>query len=221
MKAFMGLCGVILFSTATLSATTLDEVAEYLKANVVGKNISTEIEKGTMDDGKLEYEFQRHSFFSDLARTTTGLKYVYTWNVSQTNYRVNPGSDEKIAEVKDRIGTSVCELRESKAMPGHLLGFCRTATNTLSDSTGNASSLEVSLVDDSLVLKSKTILFGDYFANNSSGYKPGTSINITTFTMSDGRLEMNEEVTSYDLDSQTLEVLPDTEFSYIMRSKEI
>ena len=106
-------------------------------------------------------------------------------------------------------------------MPGHLLGFCRTATNTLSDSTGNASSLEVSLVDDSLVLKSKTILFGDYFANNSSGYKQGTSINITTFTMSDGRLEMNEEVTSYDLDSQTLEVLPDTEFSYIMRSKEI
>lgn len=180
--------------------TQRDAIANFIRDKMIGKVLVLQ-KSGTIPGAPVEYDFKRSTHFNDLQLTKNGLTFKKTWVIEQTNYDLDkdgkriPGKVSK----KDRIIVSMNELFQSSST-GAVIGLRRSISSTLDDPTGSGSELFMSIKDDVLTIKSKTIAYGDFFDVGDTTY-PGVTHSTEIFQVKDGKLTSENTLTVFKVEN--------------------
>jgi len=203
------------FSQASASAaeaeqmSSLDQVFNFLQENVMKKSFVVS-KSGELDGGNLQYDFKRSKSYSWLSRGDQSITFKFSWAIDQKNYPVVAGQRvEADVEVNDRLGMTTCELKESEATKA-VIGYCSVSFNTLIDSRGSADFVTFKVVGETLVQKSKTVGYGDYFS--TEGRTPGITAGTIVFSkLENGKMQITTDNVSHYVNPETLEIIEGTE----------
>ena len=83
-----------------------DEIIQFLKENIIGKNLFTDDVVYQLDNGKLEGVYSDKIVFSDLAKTENGFGFNMTTVTHELIYNID-GKGSRMTVAKDYTGTSV------------------------------------------------------------------------------------------------------------------
>ena len=116
-----------------------DEIIQFLKENIIGKNLFTDDVVTDdvvyqLDNGKLEGVYSDKIVFSDLAKTENGFSFNMTTVTHELIYNMN-GKGSRMTIAKDYTGTSVFryELAMRKST-NQMTGYMRCISTTLNNS---------------------------------------------------------------------------------------
>ena len=100
-----------------------DEIIQFLKENIIGKNLFTDDVVYQLDNGKLEGVYSDKIVFSDLAKTENGFGFNMTTVTHELIYNID-GKGSRMTIAKDYTGTSVFryELAMRKSAMNWLCG---------------------------------------------------------------------------------------------------
>ncbi len=185
------------------------QVVEFLRKHAIDKSLSSPASTFLIDGGKVEVNSEEQATYTGLIETPEGFMFDLTSVSKATLYDM--GADGKRASAgRDWGGVRVYrfemkELRSTKA----LAGFCRLISTTAKgkDPTGNFTSVRLSMSDGRLQLIESTVDYVDFISTKGS-FKPGGLDTTSRFTVSAGKLRLEQELALFDVDPVTLKRTP-------------
>ncbi len=185
------------------------QVIEFLRKHVIDKALSSPPSTFLIDGGKVEVNSEEQATYTGLIETPEGFIFDLTSVSKATLYdmgadgkRASPGRDWGGVRV---YRFEVKELRSTKA----LAGFCRLVSTTAKgkDPTGNFTSVRLSISDGRLQLIESTVDYVDFISTKGS-FKPGGLDTTSRFSLSAGKLRLEQELALFDVDPMTLKRTP-------------
>jgi hypothetical protein len=173
---------------ANLRGDELDEVVQFLKANVINRTVSSH-STGVMADGKISYDFQRDMTYCNLIQNGKGFSYDVIAVIKQRNWDLKNGERFGDPQCKDRIYVSrkICGKREST---GEILGYDHGLTGSIGGWSGGTSSYRFKLRGGKLLIEFETARYNDFF-DAEGKYYPGSLVGHEEFSLQDGKLVLS------------------------------
>ena len=139
-------------------------ILDFIKNNVIGRQLETDAVTYYLDGGKLEGVYCDQLSFSDLLSTPTGLQFNMTTVTNEKVYLLD--SDKKrLGLKKDFTGTSVFHYEIAwRKSTSQLTGYVRLLSSTVEDHTMEAvvyGVYDVRIEDDQLKWKEQQLLYRD------------------------------------------------------------
>ncbi len=206
----LGVFGTVSMQAADVTASQknqkglaeLERVADFLKKNVMGRTLVTELHR-TIAQGTVDSDFVSRITYHSLERTELGLKFTISGVVEQILWDLDK-EGKKIGEGRSVNRTIVqrYEIAVSKETQA-LMGYIHNLSNTFVDPTGYVSAIRsVKIVGDKLELQSEGINYGACFGVNNTS-TPCTSSSIATYSVENGKLVNTSTSTNYVVDPET------------------
>ena len=199
---------VILSSTLAQAAVDLsvrDRVYDFLKANVMGRSVSSErLSKNA--DCTIELDFKSTQRYYGLQKTENGLVFDRIALIKQTNYDLDKNGARTGKSVnKDRELVSRTEVAVSLST-GKLVGANRIVSMTITDPTGLVDGVVLDVSGDKLTETIRTVTYLDMFAAGNT-YKPGRTEMVSTYQTAKGKLEVASESDTWFINPDTFEAV--------------
>ena len=179
--------------------TKLNQIADYVKNELIGKTFSVETTVG-IDEGKIETEFNRNATYSNLFSNETVIRFDELISIEQTTFELGDGKRKLPGVLRDRVLVIRHEYWQSEST-GEVIGFAQTISNTMSSSsvpTRNTIQLE----DNQLKIVASTVGYADLF-EAGGGYYPGAIILEQVFDRTDSKLQRTDSTTVFRVDPDT------------------
>ena len=199
------------------------QVMKFLKEHVIGKTVATPKRTDKWDDKKMEVVYEDQTTFNNFTETAKGFSFDMTtvgkatiYDLDKDGKRVLPGRDFSGVVV---ARYELCERASTKK----LTGIARTLSMTVKvpSQEGTVSLVTgVRLADGKLSWQETGPGYLDMLAAKGK-YKPGTFDARIMFALVGGKLQTESDLTSFDVDPDTLKRTPTKDKLPPFVSKEI
>jgi hypothetical protein len=149
------------------SRRAIDQLADFLKQNAIGKTLEWKFE-GPIADGKFETEFQRHTTFSNFTEYRNGLAFDEIAVIQQVNYDLDEAGN-RVGEgiEKNRVLTVRWELGH-RASSGGVTGFRRIVSNSMDTEVGWCQATRIVQENGRWVAYSEDPIYSDHFSSGDT-----------------------------------------------------
>ena len=183
-----------------------DEIIQFLKENIIGKNLFTDDVVYQLDNGKLEGVYSDKIVFSDLAKTENGFGFNMTTVTHELIYNIN-GKGSRMTIAKDYTGTSVFryELAMRKST-NQMTGYMRCISTTVQNQTMEAvvcGIFDVNFDGKELKWQENQLLYRDNPIGDDN-YKPVAFDAKVRFHLDKGKAVFEYLPTLWDVNPDTL-----------------
>ncbi|MFY0256024.1 hypothetical protein ACDQ55_18960 [Chitinophaga sp. 30R24] len=183
-----------------------DAVVNYIRDQVIGRQLDTAQLTYSLEGGKLQGIYSDRMFFADLATTEAGLQFNMITITSEKVYTLDHHR-QRIGLQKDFTGTSVFryELAMRKSS-GQLTGYMRCLSSTVNEYTMEAivyGIYGVKLEDGMLKWKEQQLLYRDTLTGDNNYRAVAFDANIR-FYQESGKLRFEYVPFYSDVDINTL-----------------
>ncbi len=203
---FIALAGLFISSAALAdqpAPSKIETTYSFLKEAVEFKKFHTEIH--TDISTGVHIDFLRTQIVTDVSRNNEELRFTLSWSITQNNFDRLPDGTLSASPVnKDRIGTTLCRVSESKAT-GEITGICSAQSNSIVHSGGAGDTVKLSLVDGRLTFLRLTALYFDMFAQDNTYLPARNRVTTTVLKNADGKTVWVEESADWRVNPETLE----------------
>jgi hypothetical protein len=186
------------------------QVAKFLQEHVISKTVVTPKVTSKQDEGRMESDYEDQTTFTNFTESAQGFAFDITIVSKETRYdldkdgkRVGPGRDLSGTEV---YRYEVIERVSTKKLTGTVVLVSMT---TRAPSRAGAALLVtgMNVVDGKLTWKETLPGYLDLVTARGK-YKPGSWDSINTFSLVDGRLRCEYDITNFNVDPDTLQRTP-------------
>jgi hypothetical protein len=186
------------------------QVTKFLKEHVIGKTVHTPTVTTKQDEGRMESDYADQTTFSNLMESAQGFSFEVTIVSKETRFdlhndgkRVLPGRDLSGTEV---YRYEVVERVSTKKLTGTVVLVSMT---TKAPSRAGAALLVTGMKVTDGKLKWKETLPGYLDLVAAKGkYKPASWDSSNTFSLVDGKLRCEYDITNFNVDPDTLQRTP-------------
>lgn len=199
------------------------QVKKFLKAHVIGKMVATPKTTFKLDDNKVEGDYEDQTTFNNFTETAEGFSFDVVTISKETRHDLDK-EGKRVPPGRDFSGTSVTryELCE-RASTKKLTGTARTLSMTMKFPSQEGTAILVTgvkVADGKLSWNETLPGYADFTAAKGK-YKPGTFDGKYTFSVVDGKLRTEYDMTRFDVDPDTLKRTPEKNKLPLFVAKEI
>jgi hypothetical protein len=185
-------------------------IIEFVERNLIGRTVSSEPVTTSTSDGRIEASYIDQNFFSNLVRSDFGFSFDLTDVTIGRRYTVDEkGQAAELAGSLDAVRVYRYDMTE-RPSSGRVVGFARfiSSTNTEFDPlVGTCFLVHMRLEDETLVVEENQVAYGDFIAPGGER-RPVASDSFYRYSVRDGRLVVEFQQTTFNVDPETLERSP-------------
>ncbi|WP_029905936.1 hypothetical protein [Prevotella sp. 10(H)] len=184
-----------------------DKIIEFIRNNVLGKQLVTDELSYLLEEGKLQGIYSDKMIFSDLAVTENGFQFNMTVVTEEQIYTRDEAGD-KGDLVRDYTGAGVYhyELAERRSS-GQMTGVMRLLSATVRDHTMEAvvyGVYDVMLTDGELKWKEQQLLYRDN-TSDADSYRAVAFDADIRFYLENGKLRFVHIPSYWNVNTKTME----------------
>ncbi len=193
-----------------IEASDRSQVTKFLKAHLLDKTLVSPKTTSKQDENRMESDYEDQTTFNNFTETAQGFSFDMTivskemrYELDKDGKRVQPGRDLSGTEV---YRYEIIERVSTKKLTGTV---CILSMTTKAPSRGGAAILVTGVkVTDGKLLWNETLPGYLDLITTGGKYKPGSWDSKSTFSVVEGKLQLESEVTNYDVDPDTLKRTP-------------
>jgi hypothetical protein len=197
-------------------------VIKFFRDHVIGRTVIAEPVTTRTDQGRIEGVYEDQTFFSNLIETADGFHFDMTAITKGILYELDSGQRGEPGESLDAVRVYRNEMTERRSS-GNLVGFGHiiSSTNTQPDPfSGAVFLIQMRLEGGTLVVKETQSGYADV-PGAGGKYQAVASDGTYRYTVEDGKLLVQFQQTTYDVDPETLSRTPTGDSFPVQISKEI
>ncbi|MCD7962804.1 MAG: hypothetical protein LUF90_04465 [Rikenellaceae bacterium] len=184
-----------------------NRMVDFLKENVLGKELLTDNMRYILEDGKMEGNYSDKMFFSDILTTDNGFKFNLTTITEEKIYLLDVNG-EYVEIKKDFTGTSVMtyEIARRKST-GEFTGYMRLLSSTVKDHAMEAIAsgvYDIKVSENELSWKENQLLYRD-MPTNTENYRPVAFDAQVRLYIENGKLKFEYIPVYSNFDNKTME----------------